>query len=239
MYQVNNTADIREVFKKHLEAGNFVQDRTGVKTIEILGASFVADKPAIFGTPNEEYIKAEIDWYNSKSTNINDIYNKPGEDGVYLQHKGLKKDPPQAWKYTANKHGEINSNYGKLIYSGKYHKQYDKVLNDLLKNPTSRRACMVYQRPSIWKEYKENGKNDFICTNAVTYYIRDNMLHATVQMRSNDVIFGYRNDYAWQRHVQEQLQNDLYYNGIKTELGYIYWQVQTLHVYERHFDLVK
>ena len=239
MYQVNNTADIREVFKKHLEAGNFVQDRTGVKTIEILGASFVADKPAIFGTPNEEYIKAEIDWYNSKSTNINDIYNKPGEDGVYLQHKGLKKDPPQAWKYTANKHGEINSNYGKLIYSGKYHKQYDKVLNDLLKNPTSRRACMVYQRPSIWKEYKENGKNDFICTNAVTYYIRDNMLHATVQMRSNDVIFGYRNDYAWQRHVQEQLQNDLYYNGIKTELGYIYWQVQNLHVYERHFDLVK
>ena len=239
MYQVNNTADIREVFKKHLEAGNFVQDRTGVKTIEILGASFVADKPAIFGTPNEEYIKAEIDWYNSKSTNINDIYNKPGEDGVYLQHKGLKKEPPQAWKYTANKHGEINSNYGKLIYSGKYHKQYDKVLNDLLKNPTSRRACMVYQRPSIWKEYKENGKNDFICTNAVTYYIRDNMLHATVQMRSNDVIFGYRNDYAWQRHVQEQLQNDLYYNGIKTELGYIYWQVQNLHVYERHFDLVK
>ena len=225
MYQVNNTADIREVFKKHLEAGNFVQDRTGVKTIEILGASFVADKPAIFGTPNEEYIKAEIDWYNSKSTNVNDIY----ED----------KEPPQAWQYTANKHGEINSNYGKLIYSGKYHKQYDKVLNDLLKNPTSRRACMVYQRPSIWKEYKENGKNDFICTNAVTYYIRDNMLHATVQMRSNDVIFGYRNDYAWQRHVQEQLQTDLYYNGIKTELGYIYWQVQNLHVYERHFDLVK
>ena len=58
MYQVNNTADIKEVFKKHLKAENYVTDKTGVKTIEILGASFVADKPAIFGTPNEEYIKA-------------------------------------------------------------------------------------------------------------------------------------------------------------------------------------
>jgi len=225
MYQVNNTADIKEVFKKHLKAENYVTDKTGVKTIEILGASFVADKPAIFGTPNEEYIKAEIDWYNSKSTNINDIF----ED----------KEPPQAWQYSANKHGEINSNYGKLIYSGKYHKQYDKALNDLLINNDTRRASMVYQRPSIWKEYKENGKNDFICTNAVTYYIRNNMLHAVVQMRSNDVIFGYRNDYAWQRYVQEQLQHDLYFNGVKTELGYIYWQVQSLHVYERHFHLVK
>jgi len=224
MYQVNNTADIAEVFKKHLKAGNFVQDRTGVKTIEILGASFVADKPAIFGEPNKDYIEKELMWYDRKSTNVYDIY---GHD-----------NPPKAWQYAANKHGEINSNYGHLIYSGKYFKQYDKVLNDLLKNPSSRRACMVYQRPSIWKEYKENGKNDFICTNAVTYYIRDNMLHASVQMRSNDVIFGYRNDYAWQRHVQEKLQDDLYYNGIKTELGYIYWQVQNLHVYERHFDLV-
>jgi len=226
MYKVNNTADIKEVFKKHLEAKNYVTDKTGVKTIEILGASFVADKPAIFGTPNEEYIKVEIDWYNSRSTNINDIYND--------------KEAPQAWQYTANTHGEINSNYGHLIFSKKYHKQYQHVLEELCEvNPDSRRASMIYQRPNIWREYKENGKNDFICTNAVTYYIRDGYLHAAVQMRSNDVMFGYRNDYAWQRYVQEKLQTDLYYNGIKTELGHIYWQVQNLHVYERHFNLVK
>jgi len=226
MYQVNNTADIKEVFKKHLEAKNYVTDKTGVKTIEILGASFVADKPAIFGTPNEEYIKVEIDWYNSRSTNINDIYND--------------KEAPQAWQYSANTHGEINSNYGHLIFSKKYHKQYQHVLQELCEvNPDSRRASMIYQRPNIWREYKENGKNDFICTNAVTYYIRDGYLHAAVQMRSNDVMFGYRNDYAWQRYVQEKLQTDLYYNGIKTELGHIYWQVQNLHVYERHFNLVK
>ena len=93
---------------------------------------------------------------------------------------------------------------------------------------------MIYQRPSIWLEYNDQGKNDFICTNSVTYYIRDDVLHCVVQMRSNDVIFGYRNDYAWQEYVLCELADEL---GVDD--GEIYWQVQNLHVYERHFDLVK
>ena len=93
---------------------------------------------------------------------------------------------------------------------------------------------MVYNRPSIWTEYNENGKNDFICTNAVTYYIRNEELQAVVQMRSNDVIFGYKNDYAWQRYVMDKISKKL---GI--ESGFMHWQVQNLHVYERHFHLVK
>lgn len=221
------TKNIKDHFIKELKANNFVKDRSGSKTIELLGASFLADEPAIFGKPNQPYIDAEIDWYNSKSTNITDIY--PEGD----------KEPPQAWQMTANVHGEINSNYGHLIFSKKYHKQYLQVLKELSEvNPDSRRASMIYQRPSIWHEFKEHGKNDFICTNAVTYYIRDGHLHCVVQMRSNDVMFGYRNDYAWQKYVLEKLQNDLYYGGMHLELGDIHWQVQNLHVYERHFDLV-
>ena len=114
-----------------------------------------------------------------------------------------------------------------------------EVVKEIQKvNPDSRRASMIYQRPSIWHEFKENGKNDFICTNAVTYYIRNERLHAVVQMRSNDVIFGYRNDYAWQKYVYNKLREDLYYNGLQTKEGNIFWQVQNLHVYEKHFDLV-
>ena len=86
----------------------------------------------------------------------------------------------------------------------------------------------------------------------MTYYIRDGYLHASVQMRSNDVIFGYRNDYAWQKYVQDDLLfslNEILIGDEKgdelrkytstLEPGYIFWQVQNLHVYERHFDLVK
>lgn len=215
-----NIADIRKHFIQELANKNFTIDRNGSKTIELLGASFHATEDAIFGEPNQEYIDVELDWYRSESTNINDIY--------------IDKEPPQAWKMTANNHGEINSNYGHLIYADKYQNQYDQVLCELTNNPDSRRASMIYTRPSIWSEYNENGKNDFICTNSVTYYIRDNKLNCVVQMRSNDVMFGYRNDYAWQEHVLCELADDLRIND-----GEIYWQVQNLHVYERHFNLVK
>lgn len=214
--------DIAEIFVNALEAKQFTIDKTGQKTIEIIGASFLADKPAIFGTVNEAYVDAELKWYESESTNITDIY--PEGD----------KEPPQAWQYTANIHGEINSNYGHLIYSEKYYNQFENVVVELHKNKDSRRASMIYQRPSIWKEYNENGKNDFICTNAVTYYIRDDKLNCVVQMRSNDVVFGYKNDFAWQQFVLNELAEEL-----SVESGDIVWQAQNLHVYERHFDLVK
>jgi len=227
MYQ--STSDIRNHFIDELENERFTEDRTGQKTIELLGASFIADKPAIFGTPNEEYIDREIEWYESCSTNINDIY-------------GVDREPPKAWQMSANKHGEINSNYGHLIFSPEYYDQFIMATRELVENPYSRRACMIYNRPSIWYDSKQNGKNDFICTNAVSYYIRDARLHCVVQMRSNDVVFGYKNDYAWQSHVLDQVVHE--FNRIvgsdrSIERGDICWQVQNLHVYSRHFHLVK
>ena len=232
---MNKVSDIRKYFINELKAENFVTDKTGQKTIEMIGASFIADESAIFGEPNQQYIDAEINWYDSMSTNINDIY------------KG-DKPAPQAWQYSANAHGEINSNYGLLIYGDKFHSQYWNALDELLLNLDTRRATMIYTRPSIWSEYNENKKNDFICTNAVTYYIRGGKINCVVQMRSNDVVYGYKNDYAWQKHVLKCFTHD--YNrsfAEKTwdadyrrdmEVGDIIWQVQNLHVYERHFNLV-
>lgn len=221
--------NIRRYFVEELIQERFTTDKTGAKTIEIIGASFIADEPSIFGEPNTDYIERELDWYDSQSTNINDIY-------------GEERKPPKAWQYSANKHGEINSNYGYLVFSSKYNSQYNNALMELVANKDSRRASMVYQRPSIWSDYDDQGKNDFICTNAVTYYIRDRVLECVVQMRSNDVVFGYKNDYAWQKYLLDKMVKD--YNthnssGEKMEAGRIIWQVQNLHVYERHFDLVK
>ena len=70
---MNNVNDIREYFIDELKAERFTTDKTGAKTIELLGASFIADEPAIFGKPVQEYIEAELAWYESGSTNINDI----------------------------------------------------------------------------------------------------------------------------------------------------------------------
>jgi len=223
--------DIREFFIGELADEAFTIDKTGQKTIEMIGANFLATEPSIFGTPSKEYIDAEIKWYESGSTNINDIH-------------GPDKEPPAAWKYAADQHGNINSNYGHLVNSPKYFNQYERALEELWENPDSRRAQMIYNRPSIWTEFDENGKSDFICTNAQTFYIRDGILMMVSQMRSNDVVFGYKNDYAWAQHLMDRLVDD--YNSLayvhgrdSIEKGMLTWQVMNLHVYERHFELVK
>jgi thymidylate synthase len=72
-----------------------------------------------------------------------------------------------------------------------------------------------------------------MCTNAVQYLIRDGVLHACVQMRSNDAVLGYKNDRAWQHTVLSRLAHDL-----SLPVGDLFWSAGSLHVYERHFFLV-
>ena len=202
---------IREHFIEELKYGRFITDKTGVKTIEMLGACFEADEPSIFGDVNEAYIQRELDWYKSMSLYVDDI---PGIT-------------PAIWKRVASTEGKINSNYGWAIYSEDNGFQYLNVLDELTANPNSRRAVMIYTRPTMWTDYNHNGMSDFMCTNAVQYMIRDDQLVAVVQMRSNDVVFGYRNDYAWQKYVADQLSKDL---GLDVEPKII-WNVGNLHVY--------
>ena len=214
----NTVDDIRSLFKsKHLNEV-YVTDKTGVKTIEIVNANFIADEPTIFGKVNEDYIRRELNWYLSRSLNVNDI----------------EGDVPQIWQMISDKKGKINSNYGYLTLDKKNFNQYFNCAMELHKNPDSRRAVMIYTRPSIWKEYNKKGMSDFICTNAVQYLIRKDKLEVVVQMRSNDVVFGYRNDYAWQKYMADMMCNEL-----KIELGNIYWNVGSMHVYERHFKFIK
>jgi thymidylate synthase len=235
------THDVRDLFKALLAQKQFTSinreaSMTGLvgnTTIEIVGASFIADEPAIFGEVNWDWVKREEEWYYSQSLNVNDI---PG-------------GAPAIWKAVADKDGFINSNYGFLIFSPKNGitemtsgigsagirelSQYDLVLEELKRNPASRRAQMIYTRPTMWADYNKNGRSDFCCTDTVQYLIRDGALHSLVRMRSNDAIFGYKGDRAWQLHVLEKLANDL-----QVPVGKIYWNVGSLHVYERHYHLV-
>jgi thymidylate synthase len=196
---------------------------TGGTTIEIINASFIADEEAIFGTVNREYIAREEAWYNSQSLNVNEI---PG-------------GPPAVWKAVADKDGFINSNYGWCVFSDENYAQYERALAELVTNRESRRAMMIYTRPVMWLDYNKNGRSDFMCTNAVQYVVRDGQVHAIVQMRSNDAVFGYKNDRAWQLHVLEKLTHDL--NSATRSnytVGNLYWNAGSLHVYARHFYLI-
>jgi len=90
---------------------------------------------------------------------------------------------------------------------------------------------MIYNRPSMHTDFNKDGMNDFMCTFANSFFIRDGELHSHYIMRSNDSVFGYNNDYAWAKHVQAQLAKDL-----NVKVGKLIWTVSNIHVYERHFD---
>ena len=225
IFDYNNVNAVRDEFAQRLRFGKFTSinreatmtNLVGSRTIEIVGATFIATDEALFGTVDHSYLKREEEWYDSMSLNVNDI---PG-------------GAPAIWKAVASKDGTINSNYGWTVYSPENGSQFDKVVAELKKNPESRRAVVIYTRPSMWEEYNIDGRSDFMCTNAVQYMIRDGAVHACVQMRSNDAIYGYKNDRMWQQIVLERLAEKL---GVPA--GCLYWNAGSLHVYERHFFLV-
>lgn len=213
-----NVSYMRQMIIDKYLSEDFVIDKTGVKTVEVIGATFIADEDYIIRKPVYAYIERELEWYKSQSLNVNDI---PGET-------------PQIWKSVASTEGLINSNYGWCIYSEENGNQYKHVLRELNNNPNSRRATMIYNRPSMHLDYSRDGMSDFMCTYANTFYVRDNKLISHYLMRSNDAVFGYNNDYAWAKYVQNQLAEDL---GI--EVGELIWTASNFHVYERHFNFIE
>ena len=207
----------------------FVTDKSGVKIVELIAPRMELDpkQPLLYfngrRTP-EKYVQAELEWYMSQDLSVEIIGEKA-----------------KIWKDISSAHNEVNSNYGWCIYSKDNYRQFQNCLEELYKNPESRRAIMIYQRPSMHYDYCRDGMNDFICTNCVQCFIRNNELIYVVNMRSNDAIFGFFNDFAWHCHVYEDLLNKLKWNGypnIKSTNRSIIWLANSFHIYERHFNML-
>lgn len=230
-YNICNTGDIRDILIDKFNRNEFRILAPGtdheVKTVEIQHAHFLADKDWIIREPNYDYAKRELEWYDSQSLNVNDI---PGET-------------PKIWKQVADKNGIINSNYGWVIYSPQNFLQYDNCLKSLIKDPHTRQAVMIYNRPSMQYENSMNGMHDFMCTFSVQVFLNDNgdckQLDYIVNQRSLDAIFGYNNDFLWHQEVQKRITNDLSKCFNEQIIpGDIIWNAGSLHVYERHFKFL-
>lgn len=215
--------DVRDQLVEIYLDENFVIDKSGCKLVEVLAAQFIANEPSIFGKINEGYVKRELEWYMSMSLNVNTI----------------PPPVPKAWLDVADNQGFINSNYGYLVFSPANHMQFKHVIEELESNSDSRRAMMVYNRPSIWNDYKASGKNDFICCTSVQYLIRENVLYTIVNFRSNDVFAGYRNDKAFQDFVTDKVHDRLVVKYPDLRIGDMIWNASSLHVYERDFYLLQ
>lgn len=215
-----DTNDMAEALKARYAAGEF--DLVG--NVSLIGTSFIADKGWVIREPNYDYVQRELEWYKSQSLNVNDI---PGET-------------PKIWKSCADSDGFINSNYGWCIWSDENHNQYDKALEALLADPGSRQAIMYFTRPTMHEDAVKNGRRDHMCTYNYNFKIENNTLYQIVNMRSNDAVFGYDNDFAFADYVFDMLLKDLQENGYTTlKKGVTIWKADNFHVYPRHFEYLK
>lgn len=217
----------KELYNKFL-ANDFVKDKSGVKIAEIWDCHIQGLNPVqpileFNGRKSPiDYIIKESKWYNSCSLNIKDYV-----------------DDVKIWQQVCDKDGFVNSNYGWCVYSKENYKQYNHVLKELKENPSSRRATMIYNRPSMWVDYNQDGMNEFMCTYAHQFSIRNNRLECVVYMRSNDIVFGFMSDLAWCCEVYNKLYKDLEKVYPELCIGHINWNACSLHIYERHFDMLK
>jgi thymidylate synthase len=141
------------------------------------------------------------------------------------------------WKNIQNEDGTVNSAYGNLIFKNKNehnYTQYKWAIDSLIKDSDSRQAIMHFN--SDRHQYASN--KDFVCTIYSIFHIRDNKLHFTVKMRSNDAILGLPTDVAFFTMLHQQAFLHLTETYPTLEIGTYSHHIDSYHIYERHFDLV-
>jgi len=205
---------------------NYVSSPRGMKIFEMTDAAIVVEDPTFCLYENDrrssqfKYIAAELVWY---FTGRNDA------DFITPYAK--------FWDQIKNKDGSVNSAYGNLIFTEQLEdgrNQYRWALDSLIQDKDSRQAILHFNKPS----HQWYGNKDFVCTLNGIFQIRDNRLNFTVDMRSNDLILGTPTDVAFFCLLQIQMLEHLRKYYPELELGTYTHIAHSLHLYERHFDLV-
>lgn len=140
------------------------------------------------------------------------------------------------WKDISDDGVTANSAYGARLFKphdkiaqGRY-TQLDYIIEELQRDPDSRRAVMHLRVP----DDSIDAKLDVPCTLALQFFIRGGKLHQVANMRSSDVIFGIAYDIPAFTIFQELIANEL-----NVEVGTYTHTSNSLHIYERHFDMAE
>jgi thymidylate synthase len=168
------------------------------------------------------------------------------------------------WLGLANPDGTVNSAYGHLIWAKKSHgsnfehEQYaisepkdgmgglyghrtklrtpwEWAKESLINDKDTRQAILRFSLP----EHHWFGVRDFVCTLHGNFLIRDNKLHFSIVMRSNDLMLGLVYDLPWFCSLIDKMIEELkpiYPNLTK---GHYTHTVHSLHIYERDEEKVK
>lgn len=201
-----------------------IDTRTGNKTV--YAASWTADKKSMIGKRNEDWVRREINWFVSGSNSLDD----------------MEMPVPKAFQDCAGEDNTVNSAYGHILFDGGQDSLFARAVKAFRDEGIhTRHSVAIISDRDIHRMATENGRNDFICTNALNFMVDDdNKVHIIVQMRSMDAVWGYRADYSmWDILMQFLLIHLAEAYGDIFNRGDITFQVANLHVYPRHFEALE
>lgn len=205
-----------------------IDPRTGNRVL--YSVDWVADAESMIGEVNRNWVRRELTWFNLGSDKLAD----------------MEEPVPALFQACAGTDGRVNSAYGYILFNhtAPSHMDgltlFDRVVKTFIEEGKgTRHAVAIISDRDIHVLSTINGRNDFICTNALNFMIdADDRLHIVAQMRSMDAVFGYRADYSMWDDVMVQLLAALSREYPELTRGDITFQVANLHVYPRHFALL-
>jgi thymidylate synthase len=206
-----------------------IDPRTGNKVL--YSVNWLATQDSMIGQVNADWVRRELNWFRSGSDRLED----------------MEGPVPALFQACAGWDGKVNSAYGHILFSQgedyelKRTALFDNVVNAFLREGKgTRHAVAIISDRQVHDLSRAHGRNDFICTNALNFMIdADDRLHIIAQMRSMDAVFGYRADYSMWDYLMSYLLGNLERSFPELTRGDITFQVANLHVYPRHFDLLK
>ena len=222
-----------DLVKHVLEKGDFKEDRTGTGTKSVFGYQMRFDLSKGFPmlTTKKLHLKSiiyELLWFLKGETNIK-----------YLNENGVR-----IWNEWADENGDLGPVYGFQWrnWNGDNIDQIKELIDNLKKNPNSRRMLVSAWNPSVLpdtsKSFKENiseGKAALPpCHVLFQFYVNDGKLSCQLYQRSADIFLGVPFNIA---------SYSLFTLMIAQVCGYMPGDfIHTFgdaHIYTNHFDQVK
>ena len=218
---MNEFKNLHTCFQSELQAlsGFGLQvESNGTKQTELLFRSMCITNPTQLAIAhpsrkfNPAYSVLEFLWYLSSHKKTNNI----GKCA-------------NIWLKIQDEQNEVESNYGSYILG----KQWDWILQELRNDKDSRRCTIVIHQPYN----KTKNSKDLPCTQYLQFFIRNNKLHLGVNMRSNDIIYGFCNDVFNFALFQQLMLNELKLIYPNLELGSYYHHAGSFHLYDMHYKM--
>lgn len=148
------------------------------------------------------------------------------------------------WEKLANPDGTINSAYGFLIwknysctskFSNRAITPWEWALESLLADKDTRQAVMHF----ALAEHKWVGNKDQVCTLHGNWLIREDKLHLSVVMRSNDLVKGLAFDMPFFCSLMDRMLEELKLTYPTLTKGNYMHLAHSIHIYEKDEKIVK